>query len=374
MRMAESPRPVSLPEPLVEGGVKIGFVLLSNSRHPEPSTRVAVLNMFPFLRREGFDPHIVFEPMQGTPEPVLPDLSERLAAEGFRIVVFQKVHGDSVVAQLRRLRERGIATIYSVCDHVMPSMAEVTDATMVVTAYLGGLYPPHLQPRIHVVHDGIERPQVQKTQWNTARGSRRKPLASVLVTSLSLTQLPVIGRLPEWLSVKIVGRYPPARHRLQRLRETRWALARQGPQEQRQYLGFLLNRRIRRIAWDPSGVYDYLTDADIGIIPIDPGNEPGVDDPAATWRVKSENRLTLKMAVGLPVVATPIPAYEQVIDQGVNGFLARTPADWQQCLSALRDPGLRREMGERARASVLDRFGMAEQARRLVQVLRGVLV
>src|SRR5437870_4093220 len=33
--------------------VKIGFVLLSNSRNPLPSTRIAALNMVPFLRAAG---------------------------------------------------------------------------------------------------------------------------------------------------------------------------------------------------------------------------------------------------------------------------------------------------------------------------------
>lgn len=353
--------------------VKIGFVLLSNSRQPEPSTRIATLNMFPFLKQAGFDPHIVFEPKQGTLIPELPELADSLSAAGFRVVVFQKLHGASVEMQVRRLRERGILTVYSVCDHVVSSMTEATDATIVVTDYLRGLYPTHLQSRIHVVHDGIEHPEVHKIHWSRSHGSRREPLTSALVTSYGLTQLPAIGRLPDWLSVTIVGRYAPARQRLRRLRETRWALARQSLREKRQYLGFLLDRQIARVAWHPSDVYKYLVAADIGIIPIDPGIESGTNAAAAMWRVKSENRLTLKMAVGLPVVATPIPAYEEVIDHGVNGFLARTHRDWQQCLTALRDPDLRRAMGERARATVLERYGQEEQARRLVGVLRGVL-
>lgn len=357
----------------VHGTVKIGFVLLSPLAHPEPSTRIAVLNMFPYLRQAGFDPHIVFEPPQGMPVPELPELAAKLAAEGFGIVVFQKVQGASAEAQVQRLRERGIRTVFSVCDHVITAMGEATDATIVVTDYLRSLYPAHLQPRIHVVHDGIERPEVCKARWRTTHGSRRQPLAAVLVTSVSLTQLPAVGRLPEWLAVTIVGRYAPAHQRLQRLRETRWMFAHKSLPERRRYLGFLLDRRIKRTAWDSAGVYDHLLAADIGIIPVDTGVADDADTPAAGWRVKSENRLTLKMAVGLPVVATPIPAYEQVIEQGVNGFLARTPKDWQQCLSALRDPGLRRAMGERARASVLERFGQAEQARRLVGVLHGVL-
>ena len=105
------------------------------------------------------------------------------------------------------------------------------------------------------------------------------------------------------------------------------------------------------------------------IIPIDskPVHVPGTLPPS--WRRKSENRLTLKMGVGLPVVASPIPAYEQVIDHGRNGLLAESRQDWIDHLSALRDPALRRRLGEQARASVLERYSKAEQARLLIEVL-----
>jgi glycosyltransferase involved in cell wall biosynthesis len=116
-----------------------------------------------------------------------------------------------------------------------------------------------------------------------------------------------------------------------------------------------------------------MRQADIGIIPIDasPAHEPGSNAPK--WKVKSENRLTMKMCAGLPVVATPIPAYEPVIEQGHNGFLARSRRDWIQCLEALRDPDARREIGQRARESVLVRYSMDEQARRLIAVLEARL-
>lgn len=81
------------------------------------------------------------------------------------------------------------------------------------------------------------------------------------------------------------------------------------------------------------------------------------------WMRKSENRLTMKMALGLPVVASPVPAYLDIVEQGVNGFIATTPADWHRCLAELRDPALRRSMGMRARQSVLERFSASARRR-----------
>lgn len=90
--------------------------------------------------------------------------------------------------------------------------------------------------------------------------------------------------------------------------------------------------------------------------------------------MKSENRLTLKMALGLPVIASPVPAYLDIIQQGINGYIARSRAEWLDAIDALRDPGHRREVGAAARSSVLERFSMEAQARKLISVLESVSV
>lgn len=350
---------------------KIGFVLLSSLRYPIPSTRIAVLNMLPFLRAAGFDARIVFEPTRSTETPDLPDLATWLQAEGFKIVYFQKVHGDSAVALSRKLRAVGIKTIFGVCDLIDVAMAEATDATITVTDYLKSCYPTGLQAKISVVHDGIEQPLWQKVDWGLHSGSRSQPLRAVLVTSMPLDRLSVLTNPPYWLRVTIVGRYPPMNQRQQRLREARWQFESQrGWRNKLSYLRFLANPLIQRVAWDPSDVYAILRAADIGVIPI----ETNAADGALTgWQVKSENRLTLKMAVGLPVIATPIPAYEPVIQQGRNGFFARDKAEWLKYLSVLRDPTLRRSIGLQARQTALADYSMELQARKLIAVLRGLI-
>lgn len=344
--------------------VKVGFVLLSNSRRPLPSTRIAALNMFPFLRRAHFEPSVLFEPEQPTEFPDLSGLERRVAEEGLGIVVFQKVHGPSVEKLAHQLSASGVRTVYSVCDLVDLEMVAATHITLTVTDYLKRLYPPAYQAKIRVVHDGIEHPERYKTAWGTHRGSRRRPLHVVLVTSDSLSSLPLLDTPPAWVRLTIVGSYPPENLMLDRLRAIRWQLgARRTGGERLAYLRFLANRRIRCLPWDPIGVYDHMCDADVGIIPIEPGLNPEV------WNLKSENRLTMKMCVGLPVIATPIPSYEAVVEHGRTGFLARTPADWFSCLEALRDPARRREVGERGREAVIKAYSKEEQARLLLEAL-----
>ena len=45
--------------------IKVGFVLLSNLSLPAPSTRISVLTLFPFLKAEGNEPIILYEPEKG---------------------------------------------------------------------------------------------------------------------------------------------------------------------------------------------------------------------------------------------------------------------------------------------------------------------
>ena len=352
--------------------IKVGFVLLSHSRAPIPSTRIAALNMFPLLRADGFDPHIAFEPEQGTQTPDVDALLPELVAGAFDIIVFQKVHGASVERLAHGLRAAGIKTVFALCDVVDVAMARATDMTVIVTDYLKSLYPADLQNKIRVVHDGIEHPDIHKHDWGTHRGSAAQPLRAVLVTSAELYRLPALPPLPEWLQVTIVGRYAPSV--LARLRSARWRY--QGLEngaDKIALLRFLANRRIRCVPWHPQKVYDAMCAADIGIIPIDTVPAHLAGTPAPDWKVKSENRLTMKMAVGLPVVATPIPSYEPVVTQGENAWLARDAAEWLRCLDALRDPAARAAMGQAARASALRRYSMQEQARLLAAALREVL-
>jgi glycosyltransferase involved in cell wall biosynthesis len=355
--------------------IKLGFVLLSPSSAPQPSTRVAVLNMFPFLRESGFEPQVVFEPPVGVEQPELPSgLAQRLSSQGFQVVVLQKVRGSSVQAFVGELSRLGIRTVFEVCDLVDSEMARLTDVTIAVTDYLKSLYPAQLQHKVHVVHDGIENPSVVKHDWGKHRGSRARPLRAVLVTSSSLTRLPILGTPPPWLEVSIVGRYPPVDQWWRRMKEIRWKYLKLPREERMEFLRFMLHPRVRCQAWDPVGVYSALRRADVGIIPVEfVDEEPSACLPVPLWSIKSENRLTMKMAVGLPVVASPIPSYMNVMRSGVDGFFAATQGEWLECLGALRDPAMRRHMGTRARESVLQRYSMEEQARLLIRILRGLI-
>lgn len=76
------------------------------------------------------------------------------------------------------------------------------------------------------------------------------------------------------------------------------------------------------------------------------------------------------MAVGIPAVCSPVGVNFDIIQNGVNGFLAFNDADWFNKLSLLiEDQNLRIKLGQAGRVTVEDEFSLKVNAPRLKQVL-----
>jgi glycosyltransferase involved in cell wall biosynthesis len=101
---------------------------------------------------------------------------------------------------------------------------------------------------------------------------------------------------------------------------------------------------VRFVPWREASEGAELASADIGVswLPDDPWS-----------RGKCGLKVLQYMAAGLPVVANPVGIQARLVRPGVTGFLARTPAEWQQAIGRLAaDPELRRRMGRAARQAV----------------------
>ena len=73
----------------------------------------------------------------------------------------------------------------------------------------------------------------------------------------------------------------------------------------------------------------------------------------------------------LPVVASPVGVNTEIVDHGVNGFLAQTDEEWIMALSALRDsPDLCARMGTAGRGKVEEHYCVQVTAPHLCRLLR----
>lgn len=100
---------------------------------------------------------------------------------------------------------------------------------------------------------------------------------------------------------------------------------------------------------------------DVGIMPLQDGPfENG----------KCGYKLIQYMAAGIPVVASPVGINRQIVEHGVNGFLASSVDEWTQALEYLRDnPKERKQMGEAGRKKFEREYDLKVTAPQLLQFL-----
>jgi hypothetical protein len=77
------------------------------------------------------------------------------------------------------------------------------------------------------------------------------------------------------------------------------------------------------------------------------------------------------MACGVPVVAAAVGVNREIIEDGVNGFLASTEDEWVDKLGRLlSDPALRARLAAAGRRTVEARYSLRVNAPRIAETLR----
>lgn len=108
-----------------------------------------------------------------------------------------------------------------------------------------------------------------------------------------------------------------------------------------------------------------LEDFDIGLMPLD-------DTP---WNLgKCSFKALQCMAVGRPVVLSPVGMNRDVVEPGVSGVFAATEGEWHSELRRLiDDPGLRSKMGAAARSVVEQSYSLDRIGSRMVDLVESTL-
>jgi glycosyltransferase involved in cell wall biosynthesis len=118
---------------------------------------------------------------------------------------------------------------------------------------------------------------------------------------------------------------------------------------------------IDNAAWTLEGEVELFNGCDIGVYPL----------PDDEWtRGKSGFKAIQFMSCGVPVVASPVGINREIIQDGVNGFLAADAGEWHQKLAVLlTDADLRVRIGEAARRTIQERYSLQVNAPRVAAVL-----
>jgi glycosyltransferase involved in cell wall biosynthesis len=123
-----------------------------------------------------------------------------------------------------------------------------------------------------------------------------------------------------------------------------------------------INHTYRK--WSPQVEQELLTTMDIGIMPL----------PDDEWtRGKCGFKGLQCMSYGIPVVMSAVGVNNQIIEHGVNGFLAKNTEEWIEALSLLlQNQQLRIDIGAQGKKTVMDSYAAENWQQRILELLRTV--
>ena len=107
-----------------------------------------------------------------------------------------------------------------------------------------------------------------------------------------------------------------------------------------------------------------MAEFDIGIMPL----------PDDEWaKGKCGLKVLQYMAMEIPCVASPVGVNTEIIQDGVNGFLAKDEKEWVEKLTLLiENPELRERLGKAGRKTVEEKYSVKVWAPKYVEILRKV--
>ena len=169
----------------------------------------------------------------------------------------------------------------------------------------------------------------------------------------------VVGWIGSPTTASYLRRLEPV---LRRVRERhRFALRVSGTGDPLQIPGLIVDNP----PWSLDREVELFNTCDVGIYPL-------ADDE---W---SKGKCGFKaiefMACGVPVVAAAVGVNREIIEDGVNGFLASTEGEWvEKICSLLADRELRRRFAVAGRRTVEERYSLDVNAPKLAATLRTVV-
>ena len=228
----------------------------------------------------------------------------------------------------------------------------------VVRALLAGKHPALIQRAALVVAGNA-----YLTEFARAAGARRVELVPTVIdleryplaaiNSLKIDGPPCVGWIGQRATAAFLAPYAPLFKRLSADRRARFAAIGIDAQS--------LGLPMESIVWSEKTEAASISSFDIGIMPL-------VDEPFE--RGKCGYKLIQYMACSLPLVASPVGVNRQIVEHGVNGFLAETPEQWEQALrTLLADAGLRQHMGRAGRLKVEQQYCIQATAPTLLLLL-----
>ncbi len=328
--------------------MKVLFLIRAKNH---PASRYRALQYFPYLEKQGINAQSRFFPESYFDW-------RRLVKEikDIDIVFIQKKMIS--VSWLQRIKKTGAKIVYDIDDAIMfnsprhPSprsprrlkryrqTVQMCDLVIAGNSYLRSLTEKY-NPRVQILPLSIDLKKYPLKDYNIE------------------TQSIVLGWIGGTKSLFFVKKLMPV---LEKLAQKHPGLA----------LKIVCNEfpssdkiKIIKKQWQEAEEGEDITGFDIGFSVL-------TDDP---WsRGKCGTKLLQYMAAGVVSVASPVGVHKEIVQDGVNGFLAANNEEWITKVSALiKDKSLRQTIGLAGRRTVAKYHSLEKNALKMIDIFRSVL-
>lgn len=259
------------------------------------SARLQCYNIDLFLRNRGWDSTILYKPAHRISDfPISSECIRQSALfQPGDIVVFQKLHGPRTIAAMHALRQRDVDTVFVDCDFPAKTAVAGAATRIVCTSrHLANLYTMYGLRNVEIMPEAYEASSPPRKQM------RKGPLQCVWFGSMDALKAAEV----EWIDNLIYRKFKSYR------------------------LVTVSDSHTSTHVWELPHSWETIARCDISVVP---------SSDCEASRNKSPNRPIQAMALGLPVIAFPVPSYLGVIEHDRNGYLCRGEEEWTAALTML---------------------------------------
>ena len=273
------------------------------------------------------------------------ELTDARSCPDADVVVFQKKYGPREIELAESLRDRDTVTVFDLCDNHfynpddrpelaaraerLHRMIDLVDAVSVSTEPLRRLVPGKETALIDDAFDEVAARRTSTWRRRLSGATRRGGELRLVWYGNAGLESPSFG-------LRHVRRVVPVLEELGSRRRLRLTVISNSREVFREVLG---DARFptEYHDWKEATFAELFTEQDVCIIPIE-------ENPFTV--AKTSNRVTLSLRLGVPVVADPIPSYEELAPFVLLG-------DWAESIERYAaDPALRRRHAREGRAYV----------------------
>lgn len=298
-------------------GLNVYWLLFSDRK--TGSSRMHGFLVDEYLKKVGINSSILLSPAQPLWDLPWDETDLELIAYYVRggIVFLQKLAGPRTERLVRRLKQDGTFTVYGMGDLIPENrIPHLCDAVVCSSEDLADHYRSEGCQHVVYIPDPVER-------WSPPeRANITRPVSRGLKACW-------VGSSNNWAPFESVVRM----FREEEFRDIE--------------LISISDHPDATLPWSEETVHRVVPECDLAVLPTG-------DD--LKFRVKSNNRALLFMAHGVPLVASPLRSYKEVIKHEWSGYLAEDLDGFRSAVRELRSPEKRKFIASNAYSSIEGRY------------------